>query len=85
MFGYLRPAFLALDLAADFWLEVKVFDFFLGFFFSQIGLAANVKALRLLLGASLLYCLLLLRSCRSLLAGLGVRVLLASDVRHVSS
>lgn len=85
MFGYLRPAFLALDFAADFWLDVKVFDFFLGFFFSQMGLAANVKALRLFLRASLLHRLLFLRSRRSLLAGLGVRVLFASDVRHVSS
>jgi hypothetical protein len=39
MFGYFLPAFVARALAADFWAEVRVFDGFFGFFFSQIGLA----------------------------------------------
>jgi len=40
MFGYFLPAFFARAFAADFWLAVNVFDFFLGFFFSQIGFDA---------------------------------------------
>lgn len=63
MFGYFLPAFFARFLAADFCLEVSVFDFFFGFFFSQIGLLAIL----------LLYCKRL-RSSRVLCAGMKLPV-----------
>ena len=49
MFGYFLPAFLARVFAADFCEDVRVLDFFLGFFFSQIGLLATLLPCRLLL------------------------------------
>jgi hypothetical protein len=43
IFGYFLPAFVARAFAEDFWEDVSFFDFFFGFFFSQIGLFAIVS------------------------------------------
>ena len=85
MFGYFLPAFLARALAADFWLAVKVFDFFLGFFFSQMGLLATLLLLRASLPHRGARPAFPARPRSSSLTLCRVRKLLTTNVWHVNS